>query len=69
MPGGDRVSGGAPGNGVAAEDDPEQQKALVLDLILVLRTRQRELAVLPVPRRPYVFSRLLAWFRRRKRKR
>ena len=67
--GGDRVSGGAPGNGVAAEDDPEQQKALVLDLILVLRTRQRELAVLPVPRRPYVFSRLLAWFRRRKRKR
>ncbi len=67
--GGDRVSGGAPGNGVAAEDDPEQQKALVLDLILVLRTRQRELAVLPVPRRPSVFSRLLAWFRRRKRKR
>lgn len=67
--GGDRVSGGAPGNGVAAEDDPEQQKALVLDLISVLRTRQRELAVLPVSRRPSVFSRLLAWFRRRKRKR
>ena len=67
--GGDRVSGGAPGNGVAAEDAPEQQKALVLDLISVLRTRQRELAVLPVSRRPSVFSRLLAWFRRRKRKR
>ena len=67
--GGNRVSGGAPGNGVAAEDDREQKKALVLDLISVLRVRQRELAVLPAPRRPSVLSRLLAWLRRRKQKR
>ena len=67
--GGNRASGGAPGNGVAAEDDREQKKALVLDLISVLRVRQRELAVLPAPRRPSVLSRLLAWLRRRKQKR
>ena len=55
--GGDRASGGAPGNGVAAEDDQELKKALVLDMISVLRVRQRELAVLPVPRRPFILVR------------
>lgn len=59
--GGNRVSGGAPGNGVAAEDDQEQKKALVLDLISVLRVRQRELAVLPAPRQPFV---LVRWCRK-----
>lgn len=63
--GGNRVSGGAPGNGVAAEDDQEQKKALVLDLISVLRVRQRELAVLPAPRQPFVLVRLWRKFRRR----
>ena len=67
--GGNRVSGGAPGNGVPAADDQEQKQQLVLSLISVLRTRQRELAVLPAPRQPSVFSRLLVWFRSRKRKR
>lgn len=55
--GGDRVSGGAPGNGVAAEDDQELKKALVLDMISVLRVRQRKLAVLPAPRRPFILVR------------
>ena len=67
--GGNRESGGAPGNGVPAADDQEQKQQLVLSLISVLRTRQRELAVLPAPRQPSVFSRLLVWFRSRKRKR
>lgn len=58
--GGDRVSGGAPGNGVAAADDREQKQQLVLSLISVLRVRQRELAVLPAPRRPFV---LVRWWR------
>ena len=48
--GGNRASGGAPGNGVPAEDDQEQKTALVLALLSVLRQRQRELAVLPAPR-------------------
>lgn len=52
--GGDRASGGAPGNGVAAEDDQEQKKELALALISVLRIRQRKLAVLPAPRRPFI---------------
>ena len=56
--GGNRASGGAPGNGVVAEDDQEQKKSLVLDMILVLRVRQRELAVLPAPRRPFILVRL-----------
>lgn len=56
--GGDRVSGGAPGNGVAAAGDQEQKRQLVLSLISVLRTRQRELAVLPAPRQPSVLVRL-----------
>ena len=56
--GGDRVSGGAPGNGVAAEDEREQKQQLVLSLISVLRVRQRELAVLPAPRRALILVRL-----------
>ncbi len=56
--GGDRVSGGAPGNGVPAADDQERKKALVLATISVLRARQRELAVLPAPSRPSILVRL-----------
>lgn len=56
--GGDRVSGGAPGNGVAAADDREQKRQLVLAMISVLRVRQRELAVLPAPRQPFILVRL-----------
>ena len=70
--GGNRASGGAPGNGVAAEDDQELKKALVLDLISVLRVRQRELAVLPAPRRPFILVRLwreLIWKVKRRRSR
>lgn len=63
--GGDRVSGGAPGNGVAAAGDQEQKQQLVLSLISVLRTRQRELAVLPAPQQPSVLERLWWKFRRR----
>ena len=62
--GGKRASGGAPGNGVAAEDDQEQKQTLVLSLISVLRTRQRELAVLPAPRQPSV---LAQWWRKLRR--
>lgn len=64
--GGDRVSGGAPGNGVPAADDQEQKQQLVLAMISVLRTRQRELAVLPAPRRPSV---LVRWWRKLTRRR
>lgn len=56
--GGDRVSGGAPGNGVPDGGDQELKKALVLSMILVLRVRQRELAVLPAPRQPFILVRL-----------
>lgn len=56
--GGNRASGEAPGNGVTAEDDQEQKKELVLALISVIRFRQRELAVLPVSRRPFILIRL-----------
>lgn len=56
--GGDRASGGAPGNGVAAADDQEQKQTLILSLISVLRVRQRELAVLPAPHRPFILVRL-----------
>ncbi len=55
--GGDRASGGAPGNGVPAADD-QQKKALVLAMISVLRAHQRQLAVLPAPREPFVLVRL-----------
>ena len=72
MWGGGAGEGGGPrGNGVPAADDREQKQQLVLSLISVLRTRQRELAVLPAPRQPSVLVRLwweLRWKVKRLRK-
>ena len=56
--GGPPPGGAPPGNDIAVCGDQEQKKVLVLDLISVLRVRQRELAVLPAPRRPFILVRL-----------
>ncbi len=56
--GGDREAVGPRGTASPPADDQEQKKALVLAMISALRVRQRELAVLPAPRRPFILVRL-----------